>query len=973
MTIQESAPRATAPPPRLADGVELIGPYAGSGYREPKYLIGRPDGQVVQVSDLLYRLARLLDGQRGCAELADRLAAELGREVGAAQVEDLMARKLGPAGLLDAQAPQDAAPLASDTRPDHLMMLRWRVPVVPARISWALAGAFRPLHRTPVVVALLAAFVALDAAVLAGGGGAGLVPGALALVDQPALTLAVLGLLIASGAFHECGHVSACRYSGARPGVMGMGVYLVWPAFYSTVTDSYRLSRAGRLRTDLGGVYFNALFMAGLAAAYLGTGAPWLLVALAVLHAETARQFLPSVRLDGYYILSDLIGVADLFTFLGPVLRGALPGGRRDPRVGTLRPAARRLIVAWVLFVVPFIGFFVVSFLLAAPQVLPAVARTLLLRLDTVAAAVRAGAAVPAVLAAVQVVLLALPVLGGTLLAGLVLRTLVRAALGTGPAAARPHAAGRAPLGLAVAAVAVAGLLAGAALDRLTATAGEALVAAGAAGAPGGPWPGPAAGQPVTVQVAAVSALLGGLGNLPVIDAARTVLVLFGAAAAVLVWPAARRIGLPPGAAAAAVVLGGVGPLLLLGGRVDPGGVAVVWLVLAAALAGRGRGPTAAAWVALAAAVLTAPLAAAGVLAFAAHGLLAGGLGAHLPRRGARVLAGVGAAGAATAAVLATGDRAWAGYGAGSPGAAVLAGALVLGAAVVGLSWYRLRALRPVATGASVLLVCAALPGDQRLTALALAAPALGVLAAALLARSGMAPRALLGATAALAVLGGLALLPAAAALPPDRGALAAWVAAQLGPATPVRTDPLTAAQLVRDGVAPGRLATGPGAGVTVDAGRGSAGAGGSGGAAVLARFPDGPGGGPVTVRAAPGPPPVREPVPGAALERNPALTFAPPAAAALRAAPVDDRLAAVLASLAGTHRLVVEDLPAAPGEPAAAPRRTAVLSAVDGGPAASPASAPVVDWLQSQQPPYRPASVTVVGDGLAVRYPVPG
>ena len=39
--------------------------------------------------------------------------------------------------------------------------------------------------------------------------------------------------------------------------MMGFGLYLVWPALYSTVTDSYRLARVGRLRTDLGGVYLT--------------------------------------------------------------------------------------------------------------------------------------------------------------------------------------------------------------------------------------------------------------------------------------------------------------------------------------------------------------------------------------------------------------------------------------------------------------------------------------------------------------------------------------------------------------------------------------------------------------------------------------------------------------------------------------------------------------------------------------------
>ena len=41
---------------------------------------------------------------------------------------------------------------------------------------------------------------------------------------------------------------------------MGAGLYIVWPAFYTDVTDAYRLGRGGRLRTDLGGIYFNAIF-----------------------------------------------------------------------------------------------------------------------------------------------------------------------------------------------------------------------------------------------------------------------------------------------------------------------------------------------------------------------------------------------------------------------------------------------------------------------------------------------------------------------------------------------------------------------------------------------------------------------------------------------------------------------------------------------------------------------------------------
>ena len=43
--------------PRLANGVELLGEYQGSGYAQPPSLVRRADGQVIQMSPLLYRVA----------------------------------------------------------------------------------------------------------------------------------------------------------------------------------------------------------------------------------------------------------------------------------------------------------------------------------------------------------------------------------------------------------------------------------------------------------------------------------------------------------------------------------------------------------------------------------------------------------------------------------------------------------------------------------------------------------------------------------------------------------------------------------------------------------------------------------------------------------------------------------------------------------------------------------------------------
>ena len=173
---------------------------------------------------------------------------------------------------------------------------------------------------------------------------------------HPLLLLLVLGLTVLSMLFHECGHAAACRYGGARPGVIGMGFYVVWPAFYTNVTDAYRLGRAGRVRTDLGGVYFNAIFLLPLTAVYLATGYLPLLAAVVVIHVEIVQQLLPSLRFDGYFILADLIGVPDLFRRIGPdpAQHDPRPAGRSPGR--NLKRATRVTLTAWVLLVVPLLG-----------------------------------------------------------------------------------------------------------------------------------------------------------------------------------------------------------------------------------------------------------------------------------------------------------------------------------------------------------------------------------------------------------------------------------------------------------------------------------------------------------------------------------------------------------------------------------------------------------------------------------------
>ena len=358
-------PAADAPGPgqvpRLADGVELLGEYQGSGYSQPPSLVRRADGQVIQMSALLYRVACRIDGSRDPAAIAGLVTEDLGRSLTADQVRYLITAKLRPLGIVADQAAPAALPKANP-----LLALRARGTLLPERAANAAGALLTPLFRGPVVVAVVISLAAVDWWLFAVHGLGG---GLRQILRDPVDLLIVLGLSVVSAVFHECGHAAGCRYGGARPGKIGVGIYLVWPAFFTNVTDSYRLSRAGRLRTDLGGLYFNAVFMLALAGIYAATSAEVLLLVIALTHLEMLEQLLPFVRFDGYFILSDLIGVPDLFARVAPIVKSALPRGRRDPRVTGMRRRARIVVTAWVLCVIPLLTFSIGYLVLYLPAV----------------------------------------------------------------------------------------------------------------------------------------------------------------------------------------------------------------------------------------------------------------------------------------------------------------------------------------------------------------------------------------------------------------------------------------------------------------------------------------------------------------------------------------------------------------------------------------------------------------------------
>jgi putative peptide zinc metalloprotease protein len=391
--------------PQLLPGVELAGEYQGSGLAETTYLVLKPGGQSIQVSRLLYLVLEGIDGIRTVSEVAERTSAAFGREVSADNIGYLVASKLEPLGLVPGGGAHSTPP--AEDQP--LLGLKLRRTMIREGVVQRLAGVFKPLFHPVVVVIVLASLIGSDAYLVRGGR---LSSSFQYVLLHPVLLLIVLGLAVASMMFHECGHAAACRYGGARPGVIGVGFYLIWPAFYTNVTDAYRLGRVGRIRTDLGGVYFNAVFMLPLIAGYLKTGYLPLLAAVFMIHLEMMQQLMPSLRLDGYFILADLIGVPDLFKRIGPVLRSVIPGQPVDPRIRDLKRGARLTLTTWILIVLPLLLAQLTLIVMNAPTMVGTSARSLDEQVREFIAAFAQGDIPAGAVGVISAALLVMPIAG---------------------------------------------------------------------------------------------------------------------------------------------------------------------------------------------------------------------------------------------------------------------------------------------------------------------------------------------------------------------------------------------------------------------------------------------------------------------------------------------------------------------------------------------------------------------------------
>ncbi len=397
--------------PSVAPDVEFIGEMKESGFEESQWLIKRGE-RFIQLTELLYRVAEQANGERTREEMAEGATESTDWLVSAENVRQLLEARLLPMGII-IPASADGAALLEAAREEHRrspLAVNLRTHLIGPRVIDPITGLLQFLFTPVLLVPILAAIVLAHGWMYFAHGVGGAIN---SIIYNPSLTLAVLAMLFASGVVHEFGHASALRYGGGKARGMGAGFYIVYPAFYTDTTDSYRLGRWGKVRTDLGGFYFHLICTLGLVGMYFATGWEFLLLAVLLINMDILFQCMPFVRFDGYWTLADLTGIPDFFSQMGAFLKSVIPLPRwKGTALPNLKPWVKYVFAAYILVTTPMLILLLTYLITRLPNILATLWDSILRQAETLSSAIGGGDILAGAAAILQALILGLQMLG---------------------------------------------------------------------------------------------------------------------------------------------------------------------------------------------------------------------------------------------------------------------------------------------------------------------------------------------------------------------------------------------------------------------------------------------------------------------------------------------------------------------------------------------------------------------------------
>ncbi len=344
--------------PRMNPMLEISKFDSDSGQPMVLCLVPNEGGHIRFAVPAVYmELARAFDGTRSVDEAIDTFLRQEPDAFPRDWLRRLVIEMLLPKGVL-VRPDQDPSRVAvrSQFRQSYLYI---KLPVMKPSMIDPVARRLGFLFRRGIMLLGLLVFVAVHAYVY----GVLFRVHAFDFNQLDTRDILILLLLSAVGAIiHEFGHASAAAHFGCREITIGWGLYLIYSVMWTDVSDAWKLPRHQRAIVDIGGVYLQSFFLVLVLASYLLTGNSIFLFAFVLNDFAIAMTtFNPFIRMDGYWLMSDLFGIVNLRRqqiIWGQNILARIFGGQQTGQSRLSRRAK------WALAVYTALGTFYLAYLL---------------------------------------------------------------------------------------------------------------------------------------------------------------------------------------------------------------------------------------------------------------------------------------------------------------------------------------------------------------------------------------------------------------------------------------------------------------------------------------------------------------------------------------------------------------------------------------------------------------------------------
>lgn len=281
--------------------------------KDQKYLIELPEGKSFEINERLSEVLQLIDGNKNISQIAEAYRKTYQKDIQSNEVLAVLNEVLAPLNIFgnDKDEPESIERSSQKSSPPHkASFMLIQLPLLQGNWIKSITAKLSFLYYSPYYLTVLSASVLLHLYIYL-------------FVLQPTMinpdvllstsNLVLLYLVTsASNIFHELGHASAMKHYKVDHGPIGLGLYLIFPVLYTDVRRIWRLKRGQRIVVNLGGYYFEQYFLFTIGVLFLATHNPLWIILFLMMDIKILFGLNPVLRFDGYYVLSDMLGITNL-------------------------------------------------------------------------------------------------------------------------------------------------------------------------------------------------------------------------------------------------------------------------------------------------------------------------------------------------------------------------------------------------------------------------------------------------------------------------------------------------------------------------------------------------------------------------------------------------------------------------------------------------------------------------------------